>query len=52
MNEPRTGRPLRSAPTAPSRGITATTNRSACAPRHRYSASYGSCRLRTSLSPP
>jgi hypothetical protein len=33
MREPRMSRPLRSAPTASSRGFTATTGRSACAPR-------------------
>jgi hypothetical protein len=33
MREPRMSRPLRSAPTASSRGFTATTGRSACPPR-------------------
>src|SRR5215472_10734677 len=38
-NEPRTRRPLRSAPTAPGRNLTATTSRSDRPPRQRYSAS-------------
>jgi hypothetical protein len=45
-------RPLRSTPTAPSRGFTATTNRSASAPRIGTQSLAGSPRLERSLSPP
>src|SRR5688572_7848995 len=46
-------RPLRSTPTAPSRGFIATTNRSAGVPNRDGTQSLaGSARLRHSLSPP
>jgi hypothetical protein len=44
--------PLRSTPTAPSRGFTATTSRSASAPRIGTQSLAGSTRLGRSLSPP
>ena len=51
-NKPQTTRPLRSTPTAPSRDFTATTSRSASAPRIGTQSLTGSARLGHSLSPP
>ena len=45
-NQPRTTRPLHSAPTAPGRSFTATTSRSACTPRNGTQRLTASCCLR------